>query len=257
MLYSHEKTWMLPEKYENQKELLGIIKSIVSKEKWNEWEDKSRKEDPPPDFVYPKGKLMMEVMRIDDHSRINEKGKITNHLNILESKKQNEIAALQKNNLFPVCKNGIIMNLVSDLTSLEDHNYDNYLDSFKWTINKHKSKIELYRSNNPDYKLIFFIFDESTQYIVADSKEIASKGVVQGKQYILEPKIIHFPFMDKRFIECIDNAEVDYILWFMPFKHIECENKLTLPNFAAIDVKHINKLLLGDYPIEKMMSFEE
>lgn len=43
-----------------------------------EWIDSSGKNDPPPDFYDNKHKLMMDVMRIDDHAYIDEKGRIQN-----------------------------------------------------------------------------------------------------------------------------------------------------------------------------------
>ena len=48
------------------------LTGIISRKKWI---NSSGKNDPPPDFYNDKKKLMMDVMRIDDHAYINKKGK--------------------------------------------------------------------------------------------------------------------------------------------------------------------------------------
>ena len=50
-----------------------IYKSIHNRKKWNEWIYNAGKSDPPPDFYSKKFGLMMEVMRVDDHTHVNER----------------------------------------------------------------------------------------------------------------------------------------------------------------------------------------
>lgn len=65
----------------NDEEILQCVRKV------EEWQCSSSKSDPPPDFYSDKYKLMMEVMRVDDHAYINAKGKVINpHI-----KKENEM----------------------------------------------------------------------------------------------------------------------------------------------------------------------
>ena len=69
-----EKICMLP----NTHDVYHILTSIYNKENWIKWNNSSKKNDPPPDFYNDELKIMMDVMRIDDHAFKNEKGKIIN-----------------------------------------------------------------------------------------------------------------------------------------------------------------------------------
>ena len=54
-----------------------IVDSILNPEIWAKWTDASAKNVPPPDFYCDDLKLMMEVMRVDDHG-FKKKGNIIN-----------------------------------------------------------------------------------------------------------------------------------------------------------------------------------
>lgn len=101
----------------------------------------------PPDFLNDKDNLMIEVMRIDDHSfdgKYNPVLEKERHLS-------KELEPFKK--MFPNAN--FFINAVTDLPTNEDYNYMNYYLSFQRTIRKHKSKITKYRKNHPDKKLIF------------------------------------------------------------------------------------------------------
>ena len=66
-------------------ELVSVFESIHDEEKWKCWINNSRKSDPPPDFYCNELRLMMDVMRVDDHAYKNKKGKLINPTNALES----------------------------------------------------------------------------------------------------------------------------------------------------------------------------
>ena len=57
-----------------------------------------------------------------------------------------------------------IVNAITDLPTEKDHNYSWYKESFERVLNEHNKKVELYKKNHPGYKIIFFVFDESTLY---------------------------------------------------------------------------------------------
>lgn len=62
-----------------------IYFSLENENCWENWIDTSVKNLLPPDFYNKKLKLMMDFMRIDDHSYIDEKGRIINRHNERES----------------------------------------------------------------------------------------------------------------------------------------------------------------------------
>lgn len=57
-------------------EIEMLYKSIHDKAKWMDWTYCAGKNDPPPDYYNCKTAVMMDVMRVDDHAFISEKGKI-------------------------------------------------------------------------------------------------------------------------------------------------------------------------------------
>lgn len=131
------------------------------------WENHSGKNDEPPDFVNPSKKLMMEVMCVDDHERLGDNGKsIINPSRAHESKLikdyNSELCGLVSSftsNPYPLTVIG-----QTNLPTFEDHNYQNYLDSFAKIIDKYGAKSDFYRKNYSGYKLVFFIMDGSCTY---------------------------------------------------------------------------------------------
>ena len=52
----------------------------------------------------------------------------------------------------------------SCLMVCEDHNYDFYVDNFNRVVGKHIKKLKN-KKNHPGFKIIFFVYDESSSYI--------------------------------------------------------------------------------------------
>ena len=233
---------------------ISILNSIRENENWKKWSNSSSKSAPPPDFYSDGYGLMMEVMRVDDHTYKNKKGKLVNPTNIKESKIKKEILQSDWIKSFPNIKN-IFINAPTNLPSKEDHNYKYYCDSFKRVLKHHIEKIPLYRKNHPNHKLIFLIFDETSPYLVVDTEEEASKNVLPGQ--IITGKI-HNPWLDKAMIDVLKGADIDYIIWFKPYNHINFvdENKM-LPLVFVLDTKSINDLSVEDYPANLVVSAEE
>lgn len=78
----HSEVCLIPEDDETER----VYLSIHEHENRKYWVDSSGKGDPPPDFYSNHFNLMMEVMRVDDHGFIGEKGGIVNPTRALESK---------------------------------------------------------------------------------------------------------------------------------------------------------------------------
>jgi len=226
-----------------------IFYYIYNKENWRLWKNSSGKGDPPPDFYSEDLKIMMDVMRIDDHAYENSRGKIINPTLKKENEMYNEITNSDfiKSINF---KGDIIVNAVTDLPSNEDHNYDFYLKNFERVINKHIQSIPLYKSNHPRFKLIFFVFDESSGYLEKEGYMHTRKTghLVRGR--------IHNWFLDESFVNLVKETEIDYLIWYCPFKYYIGLDENILPRVCVYDIRKIDTKILQSYNKEKMVSTE-
>lgn len=230
--------------------VVKVFQSIYDVDNWKNWCDSSGKSDLPPDFYSDKYKIMMDVMRIDDHAFIGKKGKVVNPTNARESQIQRELREKGICDLFPNAQ--IIVNAVTSLPTEEDHNYSFYLENYTRTVKQHRNHIEQYRNNHPDYKLIFFIMDESSAYFetedcIAQKKYLGQR--MQGKPHI-------FP-CDKAFVDLLYEIEIDYLIWYAPFKLIKSDMvQIQLPKACVIDMKELKKIDTIAYDKSRMTSCE-
>ena len=224
----------------NEDEIEKIISIINNCE---DWIDSSGKDQPPPDFYNEKEKVMMEVMRVDDHG-YRKHGKTVNPTYRKENEIRKELEEKGFDKLFPNAK--LIANVNSGLPTKEDHNYKYYYNNFKRTIEKHRDNINNYRKNHKNYKLIFFVYDESSAYIDAESTNEIS---VYGR--------LHLYFFDKRFVECFKNEDIDYLVWMTPYKGYQYAPDEIQPTRATVyDLKNANYKLI-EYDEKRMVSSEK
>lgn len=196
----------------------------------------------------------MEVMRIDDHAFVNEKGILINPVNMRESKLQKEIREKIKESQPDADLDSIkiVVNAVTDLPSNQDHNYQFYCANFQRALDKHIKKIPLYRSNHPDKKLVFFVCDESTAYVQVDDPEFAKRGPMEGEPF---SAALVWHFMDKRFVDVFRNADIDYLIWYAPYKRFWGAS-VQPPKVCVFDVKNYNYKHIVEYPEELITSSE-
>lgn len=245
--------------------VISVFNTIYDKNNWGHWKNNSGKSDPPPDFFSEKYNVMMEVMRVDDHAHYNEKGVLINPVNQRESMIQKEIRQnfLSRDPKFDFSKLNIIVNALSGLPTNEDHNYHFYYDNFKRVLKKHMDSIPLYKENHPNKKLIFFIFDESTGYLVTD-EQTAKKKLEAGEYFNADP-VLHF--LDKKFIDVFRNIDIDYLIWYAPYKMfygapIQLPDKtfygvpIQFPKVCVFDVKKCCYENLVEYPDNLIVSSE-
>ena len=57
------------------RDALSVYGAVHNRTKWRNWTNSSGKSDPPPDYFSQTYGLMMDVMRTDDHTRLNKYGK--------------------------------------------------------------------------------------------------------------------------------------------------------------------------------------
>ena len=231
-------------------EVRTIVKSIIDDDIWNtQWVDSSSKSAPPPDFYNEKQRLMMEVMRVDDHAFEQENGRITNPTIQRERIKEKELRRTL--NLSPNTQ--LFINSPTDLPSLEDHNYLYYMSNFKRVVEKHKKQISCYRSNHLSHRLIFFIYDESSMYCQTDTP---NQTIKRGER-VDGLRALHKWFYDKAFTDVFQNSGIDYLVWFTPNKKIEqTGSPIVLPLACVYDCNQMNEQSI-EYPPSYMMSLDE
>lgn len=71
----------------------------------------------------------------------------------------------------------------------------------------------------------------------------------------------HYWFWDNSFVNILKKLNIDYLIWYAPFKYYEVplgEEKSDLPEVCVIDIKNINQngSYLNSYDISKMKSVE-
>lgn len=230
-----------------------VFRSVRDTDKWKHWKNSSGKSDPPPDFFSDKYGLMMDVMRIDDHTRLIKRGRSANPVNQRESIIQKELRESGLLDSFPNLE-GVFVNAITDLPTQEDHNYQFYYTAFERTVKKHIESIPLYKENHPGHKVIFFIFDESSGYVQVESKELAQRGIKRGEVFEF---CIYLHFLDKRFIDVFRGSDIDYVICFSPFKHFESTYPYPIPSVCVFDVKNYNYEDIVEYPEELIVSTED
>lgn len=214
------------------------------------WKNSSGKNDPPPDFYNNKKKLMMDVMRIDDCAFVDAKGKVQNKTLQRES-------LLYKEVFEKIGRDDLDLVVVADsgLRGYADHNFKRYFNNFERVYKKHEEKLDLYKQNHPEFKTIFFIMDESSAYMEVYFDEDIKKKRIKGSETMARP---HIYCCDKRFVDIIKNSNVDYVVWFAPYKLMEVKEMgfFPLPKCAIYDVKNIKDKDLIEYDEKKVVSIE-
>ena len=67
---------------------------------------------------------------------------------------------------------------------------------------------------------------------------------------------IHYWFLDERFVNILKESEVDYFIWYSPYKHYIGLKEDLLPKVCVYDVKRIDNNILRRYNESKMESVE-
>lgn len=236
----------LPENEENIK----IIHSLYKDINWKNWTNNSGKDQLPPDFYNIKEKLMLEVMRIDDHA--SNEGKA----NIIKKNENRMLRELQSTGILDnLSPDASVFTLTdSKLSTNEDHNYIKYFDNFKRIVEKHSNQVSNYRKNYPNYKLIFFVFDESSGTYFETPEKSSEIIVKKGMDLIGK---LHFYWLDKKFVNIIENSKADYFIWYKPYGYFETREGINdiLPKVIIYDLKDM-KVEKIKYNSSKMISSE-
>ncbi len=212
---------------------IKVFNSIYFKRCWKKWIDASSKNMLPPDFYNEKLKLMMDTMRVDDHSFIDKNGKIINFHNKRESELTKELISKNESIREAAQSGRLFINPIHYRLGEEDHNYSLYVENFKRVVFNHIEKIKNYKKNHPNFKTIFLIFDESTAYLKCSSN---NRPKVPGELFYGE---LHLWWNDYNLLESFENSRIDYIIWVTPYKVLQTTKRVTIPSICVIDVKKI------------------
>ena len=99
----------------------------------------------------------------------------------------------------------------------------------------------------------FLIFDESTGYVQAADKSFVERGPVAGEFFQCN-SLWHF--LDKRFVDIFKDADIDYVVWFTPYKMIH-GSPIQPPKICVFDMKKYEFTDLREYSDEYIVSTEE
>lgn len=203
----------------------------------------------PPDFYNDDLELMMEVMRFDDQATNSGKTHAT-------KAKENQMLELLRDlgvkEDFPNLKQILLLGN-SDLSTDDDHNFARYRENFTRVVLKHAKKAEQYRKNHPAYKLVFFVFDETSGVYFESGKQKKSI-LTQGDSVLARP---HMYWVDSIMVDMIKKSQDDYLIWFKPYNSFETPTGIydDLPKVIIYDVKNM-RISTEKYSVEDMISSE-
>lgn len=228
--FMSEECALIPEDEEAE-----AILSIVLDEAG--WEDHSGEDVSPPDFVNHGQHIMLEAMRVDDHERPGDKKGFVNPSRSHESEIIRQYEHEFREMLDMAADDArLTINGKTGLPTEQDHGYGMYLDGFRRIVEKHARHADSYRDNYPGYKLIFYVFDESTGYL--ESAEPIKSEIHEGDYLRGRP---HYFFADAAFLDVIRSSKADYFIWRTPFKHEHLfAEGLMLPETVVYDVARMN-----------------
>lgn len=221
-------------------EIEQIYVATHDEERWKHWIVSAGKADKTPDFYSDDFQMMMEVMRVDDKAYKKGKRNPTLEKEAQLLKELSDTGVLEQ---FPHLEN-IQINAITSLPTDKDHNYGRFRDNFVRVISKHSKQVETYRKNHPQYKLILFVFDETSG--------------VYFKRVNAEQVIHHHYWADSTIVTAIKESGADFVIWYKPYNAYQTPNGIQddLPKLIIYDVANM-KIDAICYDADQMVSSEE
>lgn len=187
----------------------------------------------PPDFYSPAHNMMFDVLRVND----SEVKKTYNPVKIRERDRHNKIGQKFGDML---ASNGKIF-IVSESDDLDEHTYKHYVKNAQRVIGEHIKKIPLWVKKCPDIKHKgLFVFDETEVYYQGGS--MPNDYSEPDKSWVRAIRMdccLHKPWLDEKFIRQIYESELDFVIWFCPYKPhgIARQSGMEFPCAAIIDTR--------------------
>ena len=66
----------------------------------------------------------------------------------------------------------------------------------------------------------------------------------------------HFWWNDYNFLECVEDSDIDYLIWFTPYKHFDSLEKIELPKIIVCDLSKLPFKCLKKYDEKMIESLE-
>lgn len=201
----------------------------------------------PPDYFSIDHRLMFDVMRVNDSETVitTKRGKKV-YNNPTLKRERNLLQEIR--DVFPnVSEDNIFINAVPDGDYDKIHNYQNYYNHAQRVFSSHIARIPRCRELHPGYKMGFLVMDETESYLQHSNIIDAAAPYDSNRVYqvLATP---HVPFIDKRFMECLFKSDLDFVIWFMPYKHNE-KMQLQPPKLCFIDMTSSRtQEYMRDYP---------
>lgn len=215
------------------------------------WKDNSLNTINPPDFLCDTYNLMGEFMQVDDigYYKIDKKHKkYINKRRQNENKMFKEACLIFPSDCFPNAKD---FYAITDYAS-DEQCFNRYVDEFKRIVEQHMREIPKYRKNHPNYKLIFFIIDDSGLYF-EPKYSCYNYDYIKTNPYDVEGQL-HIPFLDKYFIDILSEKDIDFIVWYKFSHNIKTNEKPVLPSLAIIDMNKVKKIPFVKYNHKKIIN---
>ena len=216
---------------------------------WPKWTINNGHDNIPPDYFSCDHKLMFDVMRINDSESVitTKRGKdlLYNPVKSKERSMLHEVQSFAKELSLNISIDNIFVNGEPDGNYDAIHRYKFYHEQAQRVFLSHIESIPLCRSLHPNYKMGFFVVDETESYIEHANPVDAWKPFDAQKPYLVSA-IPHIPFQDVRFVEPLMTGDIDFIIWYMPYKLLrECFTPL--PMLTFIDWSNRDKILPIEY----------
>lgn len=215
--------------------------------KWSRWTPNNAHDAEPPDYFSDGERLMFDVMRINDSETIVKTKRGKEVMNNPVLKRESEIFK-ELHELFPnVKEENIFINAMPEGDYDKFHNYQNYYRHAQRVFLSHIAKIPRCRELHQGLKMGFLIMDETESYVQHLNLMDAITPLDKQRLYVFSLSGIHAPFIDRRFMDCLIKADLDFAIWYCPNKHAE-SFPIQLPKICFIDLRSkTTEKLLRDY----------
>lgn len=215
------------------KDIRDVILSIHNKEKWKKWTSIENEKK----FFNDELSLVMEINTLNDNDVENNKCQV----------KDSQIKSLGK--IFKDFDNDLYKNSIGDSNS-----YGNYISNLEKIIKNYNQKSDLIKQNNPNKKLVFYLYDETSAYVEM-FQEVNPISLITNDNKI---KKIHCHFFDKEIMDIVFKCKADYFLWYSPNKNLTINGVTDTPPIMYVyDANNkIEKDILNEvvqYDKDKMM----
>lgn len=165
----------------------------------------------PPDYYSNEFSCMFDVMRVND-------SEIKKSYNPVKVRERNVEKGLKESGLLDKINPNATVFVRSESDDVREHTMKNYKRNCNRVMSEHIKKLYIWEKEHPNIKHKgLLIFDETecyfegyVRYAFADQYEYMWDAT--------KPLVLHKPWEDESFIGDAYNSDLDFIIWFCPYK---------------------------------------